>query len=109
MGLKSIHLHQTVNFDPIDDWNHYVLSVLCVPGCAGSDCPGMKSESICVDLAERGLLITIHAYLSDLDLLCAVQCLCCEVQEYLKVLIFIYCSSSFRFMSPSEVIFLSRS
>lgn len=41
----------------------------------------MKSESVCVDLAERGLLVTI---LADLDLLCAVQCLCCEIQEYLK-------------------------
>lgn len=53
-----------------------------MPQCAGSDCPGMKSESVCMDLAERGLLVTILAHLSDLDLLCTVQCLCCEVQEY---------------------------
>lgn len=62
-----------IDFHPIDVWNHYVLSVLCVPLCAGSDCPGMKSESICVDLAERGLLMAILVHLSDLDFLCTVQ------------------------------------
>lgn len=37
-----------------------------------------------MDLAERGLLLTTFAYLSDLDFLCTVQFLCYEVQEYLK-------------------------